>query len=412
VSLPDFDNQDYIYHYNENQILFSGVVKNIDRRISNQKITIDSVSLKGKVLLTLPLYPVYEYGNVLSIDCYLQTPKTFDEFDYGKYLSRYRIYSVCYYPEVEVVGNQFSYNFITSNIKSKLSRSINLSVVEPQSSILQALLLGNRRGIPEDILNNFSSAGLSHIIAISGMHIAIIVMIIMHLSMSVGIIRQKSFWVALVLIILYIILIGTPASAVRGATMALLVLYASKIGRLSYSINSLLFVAFIMLLFNPKLLLYDVGFQLSFMAVLGILYLSPIFLSKLKNVSEYGEIKNILVITLSAQIMTLPLIVFYFNSVSIVSLLSNVLVLPVLPFLMIFAMINSIIGLVSVSLGQLLGYIGYIMVSYLIFVSEKLSNLPFSYFEFDGLNIFLVCLAYLLIFIFINRNRRHPFDIS
>jgi len=412
ISLPDYNNSKNIYYYNNSDITLGGTVGNIDKSIDQQKITLDTkLPGKGKVLITLPLYPEYELGDYLEMSCEIKAPSVFDDFDYGRYLSRFDIYSVCYYPSGITMGQNIFFDLkyfaLTSvaKFKNKLSISLNLSVAEPASSILQALILGNRRGISSDILDDFKNAGISHMIAISGMHIAIITMIIMYLSIALGVVRQKAFWVALIIISFYVLLIGAPASAVRGAIMALTLLYAQKIGRLNYSINALMFTAFLMLCVNPKLLLYDIGFQLSFMAVLGILYLTPILKNKFKKIPELGQVKNILIITLSAQIMTLPLIVFYFHKVSLISLLANILILPVLPFLMIWGIVNSVIGIISINLGRIIGYISWLSVNYILSVARWASGLPFAYFDFKIDNIFIVIGLYLLIGGYIYKNK-------
>lgn len=402
---------DHIYYYNDQQVFFEGGVTEVDRRIANQKLTIsveriDEKNVSGRVLATTSLYPLYEYGDKLSVSCLLKTPENFDGFNYSGYLAKDSIYSLCYYPVVSVTGYRHDFFYFIEAVKLKLAHSLNTTVKEPASSVLQALLLGNKRGIPRSILNNFSHSGLSHVIAISGMHIALIVMVIMHLAISLGIRRQKAFWITLLIIIFYVFLIGLPASAVRGATMALLVLYAKRLGRLSTSINSLLFAAFLMLMVNPMLLIYDIGFQLSFMAVLGILYLSPILKRKFKKLPEMGEVKSILIITLSAQLMTLPLIIFYFHIASLVSLLANILVLPAIPFLMIWSMAGVMVGLVSVWLGRILGLISWLGVSYIMKISSWLVGLPFSYLEFESFSFLLSCVLYLFIFIFVFKHKK------
>ena len=341
-------------------------------------------------------------GDKVNIDCFLKQPENFPDFNYQKYLAASGIYATCYATNIEIIGD--SYWSVIGKIKAKISQAIDLSVVEPQASVLQALLLNNRRGIPDDVYNDFIKVGISHIIAISGSHIVIITMIIMYASIALGIRRQKSFWVALFFVGLYIVLIGAPASAVRGAIMALLVLFAKKIGRLGNSVNSLLLAIFVMLWFNPKLLLSDVGFQLSFMAVLGLIYLSPILEKKLKKWPDFWELKNILIMTLSAQIFVTPLTLFYFDKFSAVSLLANLLILPAVPFLMVWAIINSVVGIFSVHLGQLMGYVSWFLVDYLMVVSKWLGNWPLASWSIGGGNFFLAAGLYWLIFIFIAKN--------
>jgi len=406
VSVVDFSDQSKIHYYNGQQIKFTGTVVKIDQRMSNQKITVESDStaghnISGKVLVTLALYPAYRYGDQLELICELQTPEPFDEFAYDKYLARYNIYSVCYYPaDVSMldidVANILS---VVYSVKDKLSDALNLSIHEPQVSILQAMILGNRRGIPSDILDQFSNVGISHIVAISGMHIAIIIMIMMSIFISLGIIRQYAFWLATGGIVFYVILIGAPASAVRAAIMGILVLYAQKIGRLNSSFNALVLAAALMLMVNPKLFLSDVGFQLSFMAVLGIIYISPILRAWIERhkLNKFRLLSEIIIITISAQIMTLPLIIFYFNKLSLVAILANVMILPIIPLVMVGGLVVAGFGLVSLLISRFLGFFVWLAVSYMLVVVNYFDQIPFGSIEIKSFNLFLVVFLYVLI---------------
>lgn len=415
ISLPDFSNPKNIYHYNNSQVSFDGRIKNIETKLNYQQLVVEAEAVKnnrrqGLVLLTLPLYPEYQYGDLLKINCQLKEPANYNAFDYRRYLSKSGIYTTCYYPSIIAVEKEQKnfglklWSFVYF-IKSKLKTSLGFFVREPEASLLQALILGSTAGLPKDIATLFSNVGLSHIIAISGMHMVIITVVIMQLSIAFGVIRQKAFWVAFVAIIFYLAMIGFLPSAVRGAVMALLFLYAQKIGRISYSVNALLLSAFIMLLFNPKLLLADVGFQLSFTAVLGLLYLWPILKEKFKNWPELGPIKNIALATLAAQIMTQPLIIFYFHKISLVALLANLLVLPLAPFLLIWTFINALVGWIFAPLGHLLGYISYLLAHYMISVAAYFNNWPGAYFKLEIESLFLTMVFYLLIIIFIVKNK-------
>ncbi|MDO8668883.1 MAG: ComEC/Rec2 family competence protein [Candidatus Buchananbacteria bacterium] len=420
ISLPDFDNPDNIYHYNGQPVYFTGRVENIEKKINYQQLILrvvpgnDNFS-RGLVVTTLSLFPEYKYGDILKVSCHLKTPDNYNNFDYGRYLSRFNVYATCYYPSVLALSydqNNFKIKLfsIIYDVKSKLSRNLDFFVSEPESSLLQAMILDAGSALPKDVSSVIANVGLSHVIAISGMHMVLITVIIMQLSMALGLIRQKSFWVAFTTVIFYVAMIGFPASAVRGAIMALLFLYAQKIGRLSYSVNALLLSAFVMLLFNPKLLLSDVGFQLSFTAVLGLLYLLPILKEKLRHWPEFWQMKNIFITTLAAQIMTQPLIILYFQKVSLVSIVANILVLPFVSFLMIWVFINLIVSLAIFPLGYIMGYVSYFITHYIIFISRFLNSWPAAYFKVGLDSLFLTVILYILIVLYIFKNKRYSID--
>ncbi|MDP3900545.1 MAG: ComEC/Rec2 family competence protein, partial [bacterium] len=363
------------------------------------------LSINGNVLVTAGLYPKFNYGDELKIKCELQTPEPFDEFAYDRYLARYGIYSLCYRPQIETAEarpvapfRQKIYGQILQ-IKNKIKNSINYGLPEPESSLLQAIILGNRRGLDENLLNTFSRAGISHIIAISGMHIAIISVIIMRLLLRVGASRRWSFVFSVIFLALYIMLIGIPASALRAGLMVFMVLLATELGRLSKAVNSLIFAAVILLMINPLYLRDDIGFQLSFLAVLSILYIYPIlnsYLDKIKIPKLKGA-RDIFTVTMAAQVLTLPLIALYFHQVSVISPLVNIVVLFLLPFVISGGMAASLLGMIFKDLAWLIFTPVYFVLKYIIVISEKFVSLPFAYLQVDYIWPGWVIIFYIII---------------
>jgi len=338
----------------------------------------------GRVLVTTNLYPKYEYGDELEINCELQKPVKFEGFDYERYLARYDIYSVCYYPSIKILseGNGNRVYLRILKIKSKLKGVVERGLPEPQAGILNAMALGERRGISEDLRDKFSKVGISHIMAISGLHITLLAGILMSLLIRAGFWRKQAFLIATVFLILYIIMIGAPASAVRAGIMGFLLMFAMSMGRLSKSVNALFFVACLMLMVNPRILRDDVGFQLSFLAVLGIIYFSPYFSRWFKKIPQFLGTRDILVMTMSAQVLVLPLIAYHFRRVSLISPLVNILVIPILPLVLIFGFLGMMLGLVSLGLAKILFIPVWILLSYLVKVVEFFSQFSFGAVEF------------------------------
>jgi competence protein ComEC len=379
---------DSVANLGEDKVVFTGVVDEAPLdKINKQTMILDSVEISDnsytdKILVTTELYPQYEFNQKLKIQCELKKPGKFENFDYGEYLANSGIYMLCYYPKIEILdhGEGKSIKKFFVNLKSKQIDLINTNLSPPYSSLLSAIILGEKSEVDDSTRELFSRAGISHVVAISGMHIAIISFIFFYLFLYLGISRKKSFKYIFVILILYLLLIGFRASAVRAVIMGLIVMYGLKEGRLSSSGRALIFAATFLLILNPRLLRFDVGFQLSFLATIGIIYFYPFIDKWLKVIPE--KIRAIISVTLSAQVLTLPLVFYYFGVISFMSPLTNVLVLPILPILMVLGLLFISLGFVWSKLAVVLGILIWIVFEFIIKVSEILTSFDFLYFSY------------------------------
>ena len=266
------------------------------------------------------------------------------------------IYSVCYRPQVELVstggGNIFQRGLL--RVKQRFKDQVELVLPEPQASFLAGMLLGAKGGLPEDVREQFNIVGVSHIIVISGFHVAIVAGLLMNLGLALSLSRRQAFWLAVVGLILFILLTGAQTSAVRAGIMGGLVLLAMQAGRLSDVKNLLLLAAVVMLLINPLLLRFDVGFQLSFLATIGIVYLSPLITKLLRFLPEALKIRESATMTLSAQVTTLPIIITSFERLSVVAPLANIMIVPLMPVTMMVGFVSGLVSFVSLALGKVL----------------------------------------------------------
>jgi len=406
---PNFSDVNKIYHFTSSTVSFIGQIKNVDSRIDSQKITVqaqllqdkkDYKPISGLVLISQPLYPQFSIQEKIRVDCFLQRPGMVETFDYSRYLANQNIFTVCAFATVSEIkpAEIFSPLVLFFRFKQFLARRLNASMSEPEVSLMRGMLLGDGRGLPADLSQMFSDIGLTHIIAISGDHIAIVAAVLLQLLIAFGISRPKAFWPLAAVIGIYVILVGAPASAVRAAIMALSVMYAQKIGRSSQIKNILALAAGSMVLINPRILLGDVGFQLSFMAVWGLSYISPLFNTFLQKMPDLFRTKEILTATLSAQIATLPLLIFYFGKLSLISIVANILILPVIPFLTIWGLLNLSVSAIYLPLGRLMGYVSWLLCAYWIHVSELLHQVPFGYFVLGNFGLAGLIILYAIIF--------------
>lgn len=375
---------DKIYSYNGQKVVFQALIaKEPEIKISQQRLIVKSEKIflgqkwkkvSGNVLVAAKLYPQYNYGDQLQIDCKLKPPQKIENFDYPSYLFAKKIYSLCDYSKIKIMASDKGNIVLTAifELKNKLQEIINYSLPEPQASLFSALTLGNRSALPYELTEKFQKAGISHIIAVSGSHITIIGLILSNLFVLLYLPKKYAFYLSSFFLFLFVILTGAQSSVVRAGIMGFLVLLAEKEGRLKNSLNALVFSAALMLLFNPWLLRYEVGFQLSFLAVLGMIYFYPFLnnLNFLKKTSDFLKLKTIFLITVSAQLATLPLVIYYFHYYPIASVLSNLLILPILPLIMIGGLLFLFGGLICLPLAKILFVLIYPFLVYIIKISE------------------------------------------
>src|SRR3989344_2276829 len=305
-----------------------------------------------KILVTTSSYPRYEFGDFIEAEGKLELPQNFTsstgsgrvEFDYVAYLKKDGIRTTLFFPEIKNHDAKLDLGLLENfrlalyknifSIKNEFQEAINLSVPEPNASFINGILLGARQNIPDDLKDAFSKTGTTHILAISGYNIMII-----SEAVLLGLIwffkRRIAFWISVIVIILFVILTGASASVVRAAIMGLLLSFAHGYGRLYDQKNSIILAGAAMVWFNPLVLVFDIGFQLSFAAVLGLIYIFPWLDYKLYKVSKLGGLKELILMTLSAQVAVAPLLIYYFGNFSLISLPTNVLILSFLPYAML-----------------------------------------------------------------------------
>jgi len=395
------------YNNSEEEITLIGtVVKEPDVRETNTKLTIEVKT--SKILVTVSRYPEYKYGDELKITGNLQTPVIFEDFNYKDYLKKDGIYSVVYYPKVELLSRGEYKNFISASyagilfFKDKLRQGIYRSLSPPQSSILGAMLLGDKSRMSLELKEKLNIAGVRHVTAVSGMHILILSTILMSFLLGLGFWKGQAFYISIIIIFLFIVMTGFQASGVRAGVMGGLFLLGSKIGRKSVSSRAVVIAAGIMLVINPLLLFYDVGFQLSFLAVLGIVYLSPAFKRWLRFVPEikFFNFRSILVMTFSAYIFTLPILIYNFGRISLIGPLTNVLILPFVYWIMIFGFIFGLAGIFWQFLAWILSWPVWFLLTYLVKIVDIFSK-PWAAKTIDNVHWLWLILFYLFLVIFV-----------
>ena len=251
------------------------------------------------------------------------------------------------------------------------SSVINNYLSEPQASLLNGIIFGVNLKTTKIFYEQLKIVGLLHIVVLSGMNITILAAIIGSITSFFG--KQISILITILTIILFILFVGPQAPIVRAGFMGLLTLVAILTGRKNLVLYSLfLSVIFIAIVF-PRWLT-SISLLLSYGATLGIIFFG--------QTSSKNQLWRELKVSLAAQLFTTPIIFIYFKQISLIAPLSNLLVAPVIPPLMIFGFLTAILGKINYFLGLIPAYICYGILSYMVWVIETLAKLPFIFLQF------------------------------
>lgn len=345
------------------------------------------------VQIKVPLYPKLHVGDVLTLSGKVTAPKNIyphnekHSFEYATYLMTKNIGSEMFYPHIDTVEHDSKKTFVENLIsfKEKLSTILDVYIAQPEGSLASGMLLGEN-GMSQELIQTFRVAGLSHIVVLSGFNIAILISGLFLLFMFVPLF-VRVFLVSGI-VVMFVLMVGAEASVVRATIMSFIALLALTLGR-GYVAHQALLVSFILIvLYTPEALLHDVSLHLSFLATLGIVYMSD-------GVKKYVErfslhpffiklgYQEIIVTTFCAYIMTLPYLMYTFGTISVYGLAANFFVLPLVPFTMFMAFIVIILSFISTTLSYIVGYVTTLLGSFIIWIAQLVESLPYASVSFS-----------------------------
>lgn len=361
------------------------------------------IDVSSKILVKTNLFPSFLYGDKIEVSGYLKKPEKFetntgDFFDYPSYLSKDGIYYILEKTTINKIasGEGNPIKTVLFKIKNSFVNSINKNIKEPESSLLSGLLLGNKQSLGNELMEDFKKAGVMHIVVLSGYNITIVADSVMkffgrflpyYLNFSLGALA----------IILFAIMTGASATVVRASIMALVVIIARFTGRTYMAGRALIIAGLLMVIHNPAIVAFDPSFQLSFMATLGLIYLPPIIENKFLWITEKWKLREIMVSTISTQILVLPLIIHMTGQFSVVGIVANLLILVFIPATMFFGFFAGVVGFVSSVLALPLSFIAYALLFYEIKTAQILASLLFASLSMPILSGYLTVIIYLVL---------------
>ncbi len=385
--------------------LHGEIVDEPDTRENNQKLIIKTKEVKEnivniKVLATVDLGEDYKYGDEVNFSGKLQKPENFltdqgKEFDYVNYLRKDGILYSMNYADVEVIsrGNGNKIKSSLFYVKEKFLEKINFAIDSPEDLLMGGLILGERASFSAELREQFIDTGTIHIVALSGYNVTIIAEWIMKLfaflPLNVGI------GLGIFTILLFVIMAGGQSTALRAGVMATLALIARATGRNYDVARALILAGVLMILFNPYLLVYDVSFQLSFIATVAVIFLAPRIEKYFLWVTESFGLRDIASVTCAAYIFVLPFILYKMGNLSVVALPANILVLPFIPFTMLLGFLTGFFGLFWYGFSIPIGFVAYLFLHYELSVIAFLASFSFASFSIPNFPLTLTLLVYI-----------------
>lgn len=351
------------------------------------------------VQVRAPLYPRYGVGEVVMLSGKVSVPQTYvshekgSSFDYGAYLRMHAIGSEMFFPKIVVVENniQPSDGFALKKLREKFVVTITEYVDEPSASLATGMLFGET-SMSKEIVQTFRVAGLSHIVVLSGFNIAILITAVLFFLRFVPLFLRGIS--AAIFVVLFVLMVGAEASVIRATLMAFIALLALMLGRGYVAKQALLTSLLCSIVYEPDSLLFDVSLHLSFLATAGIVYMSEGLQHLTAKISS-RTYREIITTSLAAYLATFPYIMYTFGTISTYALLTNLIVLPLVPCMMLLTFIIIPVAYSITSLASLFGYVDTVLGKGIILVARTVERFPFASIEVPR-SLFLTISIYLL----------------
>lgn len=362
------------------------VIVDPDVRETSQRITVEIVEggVRTHILAVAPLYPEIHLGERVKLTGKAERPEPFATdggrtFKYNHFLAKDGIFLVMKRASIEVMGPREGIGMqvfgMLADGKRAFLNALADALPEPAASLAGGLIAGGKQGLGQTLLDAFVRAGLVHIVVLSGYNVMIVAEAVLRLLAFLP--KRIAAAAAGVTIAAFVLAAGAGSASIRAGIMAALGLTARATNRTYAVMRALVLAGFVMLLINPLLLAYDPGFQLSFVATLGLILGSPIVSERLSFVTS-SFLREILSSTLAAQIAVLPLLLYQTGQLSFIAFPANLLVLPVVPAAMAASAFAGIVALIAPGLALIAGIPAFVLLSYITGMAELAANIPFG----------------------------------
>lgn len=362
--------------------------------------------INTNILVKTDTYTYYEYNDTVRIKGLVDKPEAFltdtDRiFDYASYLGKDGVYYTMSYAETSILGKGRGFIRSLYSLKHRFLEKIYRIIPEPESGLLAGILFGQKDSLSESYEDQFRRVGLTHIVVLSGYNIALVIQLLLKILAFLPIKIRSA--VAVLGIAAFALLVGGGPTVIRASIMAVFIVVADILGT-QYNIKrALVIAAVVMVLINPKILYFDISFQLSFLATYGLIAFSPWLENKFFSLPKTFAIRDSAVATIAAQIMVTPLILYRIGELSLISPLVNVLVLFAVPLAMLLGFSTAVVSFVSLTLTSITGILTTYLLRYQLWIVDMFSSLSFASIVIPPFSFIFLIIMYLLIFWWIHR---------
>jgi competence protein ComEC len=380
------------------------VVREPDVRDGHTFLTLRLMEHGGEtpvvVRAKVPTYPMFSYGDYVRVTGLLEVPLSFQGetgrvFDYAAYLRKEGIHYVLAEPSVEATGQRTAHAPYTQlyALKAAWIRAVSQGLPEPGAALAGGLVVGAKQSLGEHWLELFRVTGIIHIVVLSGYNLTLIADVIVRAGRRLP--RRAGLALAMSGVVGFMLMAGASATVVRATIMALLVLVATHAHRPQSALRMLTLACVGMVAWNPFVLVSDTGFQLSFIATLGLIVYAPHFERLCAWVPARFGLRDIVAATCATQIAVLPLLLYSVGQVSLIAPLVNVLVLPVIPYIMALVFLGGVFGMVVAFLAPLFLWPAHLLLGYVFTVVTYAAKVPFAAVSLPPLSAWVLLILYL-----------------
>lgn len=410
-------NSDALYQIAPQNIIIQGQIVSIPNITNNKtkfffkvlkiKDKNKTENINAKTLVSVSGSNNFNIGDFYEFKGKLRTPfepTNPSQFDYGKYLKNFDVFTLFYANENGYKNFKMHltprWQFLQglNNIRNDIIQTHSKYLKSPNLELLGGIVFGDDAITPpQDIKTSFQRSGLLHLLAASGMNVALIYgiwfFILRRLRVPFNIAVSSGIFV----VIFYTMMTGLGPSVIRAAFMLIFILIGKLIDRDAQSISLLSFVALLMLIYNPAYI-NDVGFQLSFIVTFGLLVMAPVLFEKVKNIPSW--LSGAIFVPIIAQIWVMPIQIYYFNSVSLYSVFANIAILPFVTIISFGGFISAVLALIKPLANQICFIFDFILnpvLNILVAISNYFANLPHSLIQVPQPSVLQIFLYYAIV---------------